>query len=177
MTDRLYYTDPYLRAFDATIVRVDRRGDRLLVGLDRTAFYPTSGGQPFDTGTLGAMRVTDVVDEDDGSVTHVTELKTENLEVKTGDGVSCEIDRGCVRAQVESHRAYPEQPIEGRRKHVLPRVLLHVIEPPRPVDRAAHVRPAVEGSLHDVTDLAILTIDHINDARAAERSRVERLPA
>ena len=51
MTDRLYYTDPYLQAFDATIARVERRDDRLVVTLDRTAFYPTSGGQPFDTGT------------------------------------------------------------------------------------------------------------------------------
>ena len=66
MTDRLYYTDPYLTTFDATVARVDRRDDRLLVALDRTAFYPTSGGQPFDTGTLGALRVVDVVDEDDG---------------------------------------------------------------------------------------------------------------
>ncbi len=41
--------------------------------LDRTAFYPTSGGQPFDTGTLGSARVVDVVDEDDGRIVHVVE--------------------------------------------------------------------------------------------------------
>ena len=46
--------------------------------LDRTAFYPTSGGQPFDTGRLGSMRVTDVVDEEDGSITHVVEPGTPN---------------------------------------------------------------------------------------------------
>ena len=73
MTDRLYYTDPYLRAFDATIARVGRRNGRLAVTLDRTAFYPTSGGQPFDTGCLGSLRVVDVVDEDDGSITHLVE--------------------------------------------------------------------------------------------------------
>ena len=73
MTDRLYYTDPYLREFDATIARVDRRDDRLFVTLDRTAFYPTSGGQPFDTGRLGSLRVVDVVDEEDGSIAHVVE--------------------------------------------------------------------------------------------------------
>ncbi len=50
MTDRLYYTDPYLREFDARCHGVDRRGDRLVAVLDRTAFYPTSGGQPFDEG-------------------------------------------------------------------------------------------------------------------------------
>jgi len=73
MTDRLYYLDPYLRAFDATIERVEPRGDLTVVTLDRTAFYPSSGGQPFDTGLLGASRVVDVVDEEDGSVVHVVE--------------------------------------------------------------------------------------------------------
>jgi len=73
MTDRLYYTDPYLRAFDATIDRVEERDGRVLVRLDRTAFYPTSGGQPYDTGLLGGSRVLDVVDEDDGSIVHVVE--------------------------------------------------------------------------------------------------------
>ena len=73
MTDRLYYTNPYLRAFDATIARVDRRDNRLVLTLDRTAFYPSSGGQPFDTGRLGPLRVVDVIDEDDGSIAHVVE--------------------------------------------------------------------------------------------------------
>jgi len=71
MTDRLYYTDPYLRTFDAAIQRVEQRRDRCLVTLDRTAFYPTSGGQPFDTGTLGDLHVVDVVDDEDGSIAHV----------------------------------------------------------------------------------------------------------
>jgi len=71
MTDRLYYTDPYLRTFNATVQRVEQRGDRQVVTLDRTAFYPTSGGQPFDTGTLGGFRVVEVVDDEDGSVAHV----------------------------------------------------------------------------------------------------------
>jgi alanyl-tRNA synthetase len=83
MTDRLYYTDPYLRAFDATIARVDRQGDRLVLTLDRTAFYPTSGGQPFDTGRLGPLRVIDVIDEDDGSISHVVEPGTRNPEPRT----------------------------------------------------------------------------------------------
>ena len=73
MTDRLYYRDPYLRTFDATVEKVEPRGHRWSVALDRTAFYPTTGGQPFDTGTLGGGRVVDVVDEDDGTVTHVVE--------------------------------------------------------------------------------------------------------
>jgi alanyl-tRNA synthetase len=71
MTERLYYADPYRREFDATIRRVDRTDGRTLVVLDRTAFYPTSGGQPFDTGVLGVLRVVDVFDGSDGTVAHV----------------------------------------------------------------------------------------------------------
>jgi len=83
MTDRLYYTDPYLREFDATIARVAVRDGRMSIALDRTAFYPTSGGQPFDTGTLGPYTVVDVFDEDDGTVWHVVEPRTANQEPRT----------------------------------------------------------------------------------------------
>ncbi len=73
MTDRLYYNDAYLREFDASVTRVARRDGRTCITLDRTAFYPTSGGQPFDAGTLSGFRVLEVNDEDDGSISHVIE--------------------------------------------------------------------------------------------------------
>jgi misacylated tRNA(Ala) deacylase len=60
-TELLYLRDAYRRRFDATIVAV--RDDR--VALDRTAFYPTGGGQPHDTGTLDDSRVVDVRKEGD----------------------------------------------------------------------------------------------------------------
>ena len=63
MTERLYYHDCYLREFTAAVVDVDEGG--LVAYLDRTAFYPASGGQPFDVGTLGGARVVDVVDDED----------------------------------------------------------------------------------------------------------------
>jgi alanyl-tRNA synthetase len=63
VTERLYYQDCYLRDFRAHVVETAHEGRR--VYLDRTAFYPTSGGQPFDTGTLGAANVVDVIDEED----------------------------------------------------------------------------------------------------------------
>jgi alanyl-tRNA synthetase len=68
MTERLYYTDARLTDFTARVVEVT--GDR--VYLDRTAFYPTSGGQLFDTGMLGDGRVIDVVDEKE-RIAHVME--------------------------------------------------------------------------------------------------------
>ena len=74
MTERLYYTDPYLQVFQAEILAIEITPDgRQGAILDRTAFYPTSGGQPYDLGTLGSARVTDVVDRDDGTILHVFE--------------------------------------------------------------------------------------------------------
>lgn len=60
-TERLYYSDSYLTRFRATVRHRSDDGRRVV--LDRTAFYPTSGGQPFDTGRLGGRAVTDVVDD------------------------------------------------------------------------------------------------------------------
>lgn len=82
MTERLYYTDAYLRSFDARIV--DRASDGRTVYLDRTAFYPTSGGQPFDTGTLAGLAVTDVVDEGD-RIAHVLASPASTIETVHGE--------------------------------------------------------------------------------------------
>ena len=68
MTERLYYTDSYLTQFEARIVEAGDDGQRIY--LDRTAFYPTSGGQPFDLGALGGIPVREVVDEGD-RVAHI----------------------------------------------------------------------------------------------------------
>ena len=77
MTERLYYTDPYLAEFDANVLRVEPYEGRLAAVLDRTAFYPTSGGQPFDTGRLGSAAVIDVVDRDDDVILHVVDSRLE----------------------------------------------------------------------------------------------------
>ncbi len=73
MTERLYYLDSYLTDFRARVVDVSpdaANPDRQRVYLDRTAFYPTSGGQPFDTGRLAGIDVMEVIDEGD-RVAHV----------------------------------------------------------------------------------------------------------
>ena len=59
-TDLLYLRDSYLQRFEARVIDV-RDG---AIALDRTAFYPTGGGQPHDTGTIGDLEVTDVRKED-----------------------------------------------------------------------------------------------------------------
>jgi alanyl-tRNA synthetase len=78
-TDRIYYSDSYLTAFRARILEVLEDPRRVV--LDRTAFYPTSGGQPFDTGNLAGVAVVEVVDEED-RVVHVLDSPVEIGEVE-----------------------------------------------------------------------------------------------
>ena len=54
-----------------------QENDRWKVTLDRTAFYPTSGGQPHDIGTLGEANVVDVVEQEDGTVAHIVDRALE----------------------------------------------------------------------------------------------------
>ncbi len=78
MTERLYYNDSYLTEFRARVV--DASPDRQRVYLDRTAFYPTSGGQPFDTGELGGLKVVEVSDEGD-RIAHILAGALQETEV------------------------------------------------------------------------------------------------
>ena len=73
---RLYYRDAYLTEFDARLVEQFPLGPAWGVVLDQTAFYPTSGGQPHDTGLLNGVRVTDVIErEEDKAIVHVVGQK------------------------------------------------------------------------------------------------------
>jgi misacylated tRNA(Ala) deacylase len=95
-TELLYLRDAYLRSFDATVTSVD--GTR--VALDRTAFYPTGGGQPHDTGTLGGRPVVDVR-KDGGVVWHTIDGGAPAV----GDVVHGELDWDRRHALMRTHTA------------------------------------------------------------------------
>lgn len=97
MTARIYYLDSRARRFDAVVAWCRGEGGRFDVSLDRTAFYPTSGGQPFDTGRIGGVPVIDVVDRDD-EVVHVVAGPLEPGTLVTG-----EIDWPRRRDHMEQH--------------------------------------------------------------------------
>ena len=71
MTERLYYTDSHLTEFESVVTSCTPVADRFEVALEATAFYPTGGGQPHDLGTLGDVRVLDVIDREEAGVAHV----------------------------------------------------------------------------------------------------------
>ena len=64
-TKHLYYDDPYCTEFDATILHMTAYEGRPAAELDATCFYPTSGGQPHDLGTLNGVPVLDVIEVDE----------------------------------------------------------------------------------------------------------------
>lgn len=86
MTKRLYYQDAYLREFKANIESLVPCAGGYEVILDQTAFYPTGGGQPHDTGSIGSARVLDVTVRE-GQIIHLLDRQPE-----TGENVSCLVD-------------------------------------------------------------------------------------
>jgi alanyl-tRNA synthetase len=81
ITERLYYRDCYLREFDARVLATRAVGERCAVYLDRSAFYPSSGGQPSDRGTLGGAEVLDVIDEGD-TIAHILNVPSKTEKVR-----------------------------------------------------------------------------------------------
>lgn len=105
MTYRLYYHDSFLYDFDAEIREISHDPRPALI-LDRTAFYPTSGGQVFDTGVITtdsdeSLRVTEVAEAEDGRIIHYLEAPPKN--VKPGSKIHGQIDAVRRRGHMQQH--------------------------------------------------------------------------
>jgi alanyl-tRNA synthetase len=104
MTDRLYYHDPFLYDFDAEVREVAESPRPALV-LDRTAFYPTSGGQVFDTGWIttsdSKLRVSEVAETEDGRIVHYLEAPV--MDLKPEARVHGQIDADRRRDHMQQH--------------------------------------------------------------------------
>src|SRR5260370_14795605 len=119
MTEPLYYDDSFLDVFDAEVRELQpgtAKDMRPAVILDRTAFYPTSGGQPFDTGwilpdatspnaELQKLRVTEVAEREDGQIVHYLEpvVAQNKLTLQKGSRVPGLIDPARLRAPMPQH--------------------------------------------------------------------------
>jgi alanyl-tRNA synthetase len=131
MTERLYYNDSFLYHFDAE-VRSVVESPRPAIILDRTAFYPTSGGQIHDTGWIvsgepGArFRVSEVADAEDGQVIHYLEAPIKN--VQPGTSVHGEIDSSRRRDHMQQHSAQHVVSAAFVRLFQLPTVSFHMAD-------------------------------------------------
>ena len=93
MTQKLYHEDAYQQEFWAQVLERIAVSNGLGLILDKTCFYPTSGGQPHDQGTLNGIPVSDVFErEDDGAVVHVVGGQVEGSVLKKGETVHGQID-------------------------------------------------------------------------------------
>ena len=117
MTTRLYYGDSLLARFDATVTEAGVLPDgRPFVVLDKTGFYPSSGGQPHDLGRLGDATVLDVLDRDeDAAVLHVLDRA-----LGPGVDVSGEIDQARRLDHIQQHSG----------QHVLSAAFVHACAAP-----------------------------------------------
>ena len=130
MTTRLYYQDSFLYDFEAEIREVSENPRPVLI-LDRTAFYPTSGGQTFDTGWIASdpntkLRVTEVADSEDGKVVHYLEAPVKDL--KPGTRVRGLIDPTRRRDHMQQHSGQHVLSAAFIRLFNLPTVSFHMAD-------------------------------------------------
>ena len=97
MTERLYLNDSYLTTIHAIVVACEENDGRYVAELNRTVFYPTGGGQPHDTGSLGGGAVTDVFERSE-RVLHVV-----SMPFKPGERVECRVDWGRRFDHMQQH--------------------------------------------------------------------------
>ena len=100
MTRRLYLEDPYVTSFDADIVETRETDEGPALIFEQTYFYPDSGGQPCDLGTIGGVPITKIIEvdaDDDDTVLHVVERLPE------GSRVHCEIDAARRHDHMQQH--------------------------------------------------------------------------
>lgn len=112
MADTLFLDDSYLREFSAkivSVVKLEGEESKAKIVLDRTAFFPTGGGQPCDLGKLAiakngaACEVADVRKEN-GEIVHTVVLP-QNCQLETGDEVTGEIDWARRHRHMRMHTA------------------------------------------------------------------------
>jgi alanyl-tRNA synthetase len=135
MTTRLYYHDSFLYDFDAEICDVLDSPRPALV-LDRTAFYPTSGGQVFDTGWITSnsdakFRVTEVADMEDGKVVHYLEAPLHDSQkevLKPGTRVRGQIDAARRRDHMQQHSGQHVLSAAFIRLYNMPTVSFHMAD-------------------------------------------------
>ena len=97
MTEKLYYIDSHMRSFTARVLSCEQSGERFLVTLDRTAFFPEGGGQLGDSGTIGDVRVFDT-HEKNGEVLHYV-----NQPLEVGRTYDCAIDWETRFRRMQNH--------------------------------------------------------------------------
>jgi len=138
VTERLYYSDSHLIEFDARVVDVtDRVSGWTAIVLDRTAFYPTGGGQPSDTGTLNGARVVECIDDGDNGVLHVAQGMTPSR----GDSVHGRVDWSRRLDHMQQHTG----------QHILSQAFINLFNAPTKSFRVLEASCEIDVDLNNPT--------------------------
>src|ERR1700674_590126 len=138
-TGRLYYQDSRLLECDARVVSLSELDDgQIAITLDRTAFYPTGGGQPTDTGMLGEARVVDCIDAESDGVLHVIQGSVPEI----GDRVHGKIDWLRRLDHLQQHTG----------QHILSAAFVKLFDAPTHSFRVLEHECEIDVALDDPTD-------------------------
>lgn len=147
MTQRLYHADAYATDFEARVTSIDPGMSKHTIALDATLFYPESGGQPGDTGTIGGVRIEETIEKGD-RILHLTSQKPA---FKAGEEVKGSIDWPRRFSNMQQHTG----------QHILSQAFLRVLEAPTISSKL--------GTEHSTVDIARL------DLTWEDMEKVERL--
>ena len=154
---RLYYTDPALLTFEALVQRCApapaSHPGAFAVWLSESAFYPTTGGQPFDTGRLGDAKVVDVVEDEAGEVVHVVDRPLE-----PGTRVDGAVDAARRLDHRQQHSGQHVLSAAFVRTAKVATVSFHLGATVSTIDLAREVTPAEIAAAEDAANAVIL--DH-----------------
>jgi alanyl-tRNA synthetase len=176
MTDRLYYRDSFLYNFDAEVRSVVET-PRPAIVLDRTAFYPTSGGQIHDTGWLVSgdekLHVTEVADAEGGHIVHYLEAPLKD--VQPGTRVRGEIDPARRRDHMQQHSAQHVLSAAFVRLFNMPTVSFHMADDYCSIDldTPALTKEQVESAERAANE--VILEDRPVDVRYVTRDEAEKL--
>jgi len=141
-TERLYYHDSHLIEFNARVVDITERVSGWAgIVLDRTAFYPTGGGQPSDTGTLNGARVVECIDDGDNGILHVVQ----GIEPALGSEVNGRIDWSRRLDHMQQHTG----------QHILSQALVTLFSSPTKSFRVLEQSCEIDVDLQNPTDEVI----------------------
>ncbi|HEY3217141.1 MAG TPA: alanyl-tRNA editing protein [Candidatus Eisenbacteria bacterium] len=158
-SQRLYYDDSYTTHFAARVVEAGRHRGRAAAELATTYFYPESGGQEADHGTLGLTPVVDVQADDDGRVWHVLEAPLE-----PGVELEAEVDWARRFDHMQQHTG----------QHVLSAALERVLEAPTISSHLGHEHATIEAALADVDWRTVARIEDAANRVVWDDRPVER---
>lgn len=138
-TERLYYSDSHLVEFEARVLdKTERVSGWTAVTLDRTAFYPTGGGQPSDTGTLDGNQVLECIDDEETGILHVIQGRAPEV----GATVKGRIDWARRLDHIQQHTG----------QHILSQALVTLFNAPTRGFRVLHESCEIDVELTDPTN-------------------------